>query len=104
MEESPPDVTPEVAAKRMVLRIGWYTVGLGAGAAVVAAIVSEAGSGRASPWTTGATVLHRLGTLIMLSGLGVILAGYRLNHLQIWWRRRMQSPSAESSQAFVKWL
>jgi len=104
VEECPPDVTPEVAAKKKMLRIGWCTVGLGAGGAVVAAIIGGANSGGMSPLATGAAALHRFGAFIMLLGLGVVLAAYRLEHLQTWWRRRMQSQPTESSQAFLKWL
>ena len=104
MEERPPDVTPEVAAKKKMLRIGWCTVGLGTGGAVVAAIIGGANSGGMSPLATGATALHRFGAFIMLMGLGVVLAAYRLEYLQTRWRRRMQSQSTESSQAFLKWF
>ena len=104
MEESPPDATPEVAAKKKVLRIGWSTVGIGAGGAVVAAIIGGANSGGMSPLATGAAALHRFGAFIMLMGLGVVLAAYRLEYVQTWWRRRMQSQSTESSQAFLKWF
>ncbi len=103
MDESPPEVTPEAAAKKMVLRFGWSTVGLGVGAAVVAAAI---GGANADSAIAGATALQRVGALIMLLGLVVVLAAYRVAWLTTRWRGRvsgrMSTEPADFSRAFLR--
>lgn len=103
MEESPPEVTPEAAAKKMVLRFGWCTVGLGVGSAVVAAAI---GGANADSSMAGATALQRVGALIMLLGLVVVLAAYRVAWLTTRWRGRvsgrMSTEPADFSRAFLR--
>lgn len=101
MEESPPALTPEATVKKMVLRIGWSTVVLGVGAAVVAAAI---GGYNADSTMAGATALQRVGALIMLLGLVVVLAAYRVAWLTTRWRGRMSTEPADFSRAFLRLL
>jgi len=82
MEESPKDEAPEAGAKKTALRVGWSTVGIGLGAAIVAAAI---GAYNADSAMTGAIVLQRVASLIMLVGLVVVLAAHRAKR----WRGRM---------------
>jgi len=104
MEESSPGAMTEATAKKTLLRIGWSTVGVGAGGAFVAAIVGGNNADAVSGWASGATASHRIATLIMLGGLVVVLMAYRVTRLSSGWFQRMTNQPIDLSKALLRLL